>query len=156
MIIRVLAVGQKMPSWVQEGVQTYTQRMPRECRVEWVELAPAKRTKNGQASAYKQDEAKRILNALPNGSICVVLDERGQSWTTKKLADNLEQWMGSGQDVAIIIGGPDGLDESVKQKADRLLSLSALTMPHPMVRILLSEQLYRAWSVTQNHPYHRE
>jgi 23S rRNA (pseudouridine1915-N3)-methyltransferase len=154
--IHLLAVGTKMPGWVTTAFAEYTKRMPRECSVELKEIAPAHRGKSGNPDKYKADEAKQIVAAIPKGAHLVALDERGKPWTTKQLSQQLEHWMQQGQDVALIVGGPDGLDRSVMQQAQQTWSLSPLTLPHPMVRILLAEQLYRAWTILQGHPYHRK
>jgi 23S rRNA (pseudouridine1915-N3)-methyltransferase len=154
--IHLLAVGTKMPGWVVTAFEEYSKRMPRECSIELREIPPAHRGKSGNADRYKVDEAQRIISALPKGAQLVVLDERGKSWTTKQLSQQLDDWMHSGHDVALVVGGPDGLDPSIMQQAQQKWSLSPLTLPHPMVRILLAEQLYRAWTILQGHPYHRE
>lgn len=116
----------------------------------------AQRGKTGSVDKYKAEEAKKILFAIPKGARLVVLDEHGQQVTTVQLADKLEDWLAGGQDVALIVGGPDGLEQSLIQQAQWKWGLSKLTMPHPMVRIMVAEQIYRAWSVINNHPYHRE
>ncbi len=144
-----------MPKWVQEGYAEYAKRLPKSCALKLIELPMAARGKNNSVENLKAEEAKRILAAVPKGARLVVLDEHGQQVTTKGLADKLEDWLGGGQDIALIVGGPDGLDKDIIQKAQWKWGLSNLTLPHPMVRILVAEQLYRAWSVTQNHPYHR-
>ncbi len=144
-----------MPKWVQEGYAEYAKRLPKSCALKLIELPMATRGKNNSVENLKAEEAKRILAAVPKGARLVVLDERGQQVTTKGLADKLEDWLEGGQDIALIVGGPDGLDKDIIQKAQWKWGLSNLTLPHPMVRILVAEQLYRAWSVTQNHPYHR-
>jgi 23S rRNA (pseudouridine1915-N3)-methyltransferase len=154
--IHLLAVGTKMPGWVVTAFEEYSKRMPRECSIELREISPAHRGKSGNADRYKADEAQRIISALPKGAQLVVLDERGKPWTTMQLSRQLENWMQQGQDIALIVGGPDGLDPSIMQQAQQQWSLSPLTLPHPMVRILLAEQLYRAWTILQGHPYHRE
>jgi 23S rRNA (pseudouridine1915-N3)-methyltransferase len=156
MVIHFITVGQKMPKWVQEGYTEYAKRLPKACTLKLVELPMAQRGKTGSADVYKAEEAKRILAAIPKGARLIILDEHGQQVTTKGLADKLEEWLGGGQDVALIVGGPDGLEESLIQQAQWKWGLSNLTMPHPMVRILVAEQIYRAWSVINNHPYHRE
>lgn len=144
-----------MPKWVQEGYAEYAKRLPKSCALKLIELPMAARGKNNSVENLKAEEAKRILASVPKGARLVVLDEHGQQVTTKGLADKLEDWLGGGQDIALIVGGPDGLDKDIIQKAQWKWGLSNLTLPHPMVRILVAEQLYRAWSVTQNHPYHR-
>ncbi|WP_040727812.1 23S rRNA (pseudouridine(1915)-N(3))-methyltransferase RlmH [Thiomicrorhabdus sp. Kp2] len=156
MIIHFITVGQKMPKWVQEGYAEYAKRLPKSCTLNLIELPMAQRGKTGSADKYKAEEAKKILAAIPKGAQLIVLDEHGQQVTTKGLADKLEEWLGSGQDVALIVGGPDGLEKSLIQQAKWKWGLSKLTMPHPMVRILVAEQIYRAYSVINNHPYHRE
>ena len=156
MKILLLSVGPKMPGWVMTAFEEYSKRMPRECSIELREIAPAHRGKSGNADRYKTDEAQRIISALPKGAQLVVLDERGKPWTTKQLSQQLDGWMQSGQDVVLVVGGPDGLAPSLLQQAQQKWSLSPLTLPHPMVRILLAEQLYRAWTILQGHPYHRE
>lgn len=156
MKIHLLAVGTKMPAWVTTAFGEYRKRMPRECSIELREIAPAHRGKSGNPDRYKTDEAERILSAIPGGSYLIALDERGKPWTTKQLSQQLDGWMQSGQDVVLVVGGPDGLAPSLLQQAQQKWSLSPLTLPHPMVRILLAEQLYRAWTILQGHPYHRE
>ena len=156
MIIHFITVGQKMPKWVQEGYAEYEKRLPKSCALKLVELPMAQRGKTGSVEKYKEEEAKRILAAVPKGARLIVLDEHGQQVTTKQLAVKLEDWLSGGQDVALIVGGPDGLDQSLIQQAQWKWGLSKLTMPHPMVRILVAEQIYRAYSVINNHPYHRE
>jgi len=156
MVIHFITVGQKMPKWVQEGYAEYAKRLPKSCTLKLVELPMAQRGKSGSVDKYKAEEAKKILAAVPKGAQLIVLDEHGQQVTTKGLADKLEDWLSSGQDVALIVGGPDGLEQSLIQQAKWKWGLSKLTMPHPMVRILVAEQIYRAYSVINNHPYHRE
>lgn len=156
MVIHFITVGQKMPKWVQEGYAEYAKRLPKACSMKLVELPMAQRGKTGSVDKYKAEEAKKILAAVPKGALLIVLDEHGQQVTTKGLADKLEDWLGSGQDVALVVGGPDGLQQDLIQQAKWKWGLSKLTMPHPMVRILVVEQIYRAWSVINNHPYHRE
>jgi 23S rRNA (pseudouridine1915-N3)-methyltransferase len=156
MQIHFIVVGQKMPKWVQEGYQEYAKRLPKSCSLRLIELPMAMRGKTGTIEQYKLEEAKRILEQIPKNARLVVLDERGQQPTTLQLAKHLEEWLGCGQDIALVVGGPDGLDSSLIQQAHWRWSLSSLTLPHPLVRVLVAEQIYRAWSVTQNHPYHRE
>ncbi|MDR5170607.1 23S rRNA (pseudouridine(1915)-N(3))-methyltransferase RlmH [Methylobacillus flagellatus] len=155
MKLRIISVGHKMPDWVQSACTEYTKRMPREMSVEIVEIKPDKRASGKNSETVQEAEAKRILEAAGRDYL-VALDERGQEVTTLQLADKMRLWMESGRDVSLVIGGADGLHDSLKQKADWLWSLSRLTMPHGMVRVMLSEQLYRGLSVINNHPYHRE
>ena len=144
-----------MPAWVETACAEYTKRMPREASVEIIDIKPEKRAAGNSTENIQLIEAKRILDVIGK-DYCIALDERGQEVTTLQLADKFKDWQFSGRDVALIIGGADGLHVSVKQKADWLWGLSKLTLPHAMVRVLLAEQLYRAHSVISNHPYHRE
>ncbi len=155
MKLRILAIGHKMPAWVEFGCAEYLKRMPREATVEMVELKPDKRAAGKGGEQVREAEGARILEAAGRDFL-VVLDERGKSVTTLQLAEKFTDWLGGGRDVSLAIGGADGLHESVKQRADWMWSLSPLTLPHGMVRVLLAEQLYRAWTVINNHPYHRE
>jgi len=147
MRITVLAIGHKMPSWIEEGFREYTKRMPPEARVELIELKPGK---------DKDDEGRKLLDALPQGAALLALDERGKAVTTQGLSVMLSGWMRDGSSPAFVIGGADGLSDEVKGRAAKLISLSALTLPHQLVRVVLAEQLYRAWSILARHPYHRE
>ncbi len=156
MKLLIVAVGTRMPGWVAAGFDDYAKRMPREATMELVEVKAEPRTTGKTVPAMMAAEAARIEAALPARCRRVILDERGRDTTTQKLAERLEHWLGEGEDVAFIIGGPDGLDPAIKASAQETLRLSSLTLPHAMVRPLLAEALYRAWSVTRNHPYHRE
>ncbi|MDT8310481.1 MAG: 23S rRNA (pseudouridine(1915)-N(3))-methyltransferase RlmH [Methylophaga sp.] len=155
MKLTLLAVGQKMPQWVSDGYQEYTRRLPRDCSLNLIEIAPAKRGKTSQPQQWMQEESKRILSYIDASDHVVALDVIGKSWSTPELADNLAVWQQQGSDVSLVIGGPDGLDQTCLQRANQRWSLSPLTLPHPLVRVLLAEQLYRAWTILQNHPYHR-
>ena len=152
----LVTVGHKMPDWITAGFNEYAKRMPREAKIELLEIKPEPRTTGKNVAQIMEAEAQRILAALPQHCLRIALDERGGAWTTRQFADRMQQWMGEGRDVAFIIGGADGLHESVKNGAQQLLALSAMTLPHGMVRVLLAEQLYRAHSLLHNHPYHRE
>ncbi len=155
MQLLIVAVGQRMPDWVDSGFAEYAKRMPPELRIELREVKPESRTGGRSAEIIMGIEAERIRAALPKRCLLIALDEHGKDWTTMQLADQLQQWREGGEDVALMIGGADGLDPQLKKEAKTLLRLSSLTLPHGMVRVLLAEQLYRAWSITQNHPYHR-
>ncbi len=155
MKLRIVSVGHKMPSWVETACAEYIKRMPREASVEIIEIKPEKRAAGNSTDNIQLIEAKRILDVIGKDYL-IALDERGQEVTTLQLAEKFKDWQSSGKDVALVIGGADGLHASVKQKADWLWGLSKLTLPHAMVRIMLAEQLYRAHSVITNHPYHRE
>ncbi len=151
----IAAVGHKMPAWITTGFEEYVKRMPPDCRIVLKEVKPQDRTGNMSAGAAMQIEKTRIEAVLPKGARIVALDERGQDPSSVQLSQQLQKWRGEGRDVVFIIGGADGLDPELKNRADQLMRLSSLTLPHGMVRVLLAEQLYRAWSITQNHPYHR-
>jgi len=151
----IVAVGQRMPGWVDDGFAEYAKRMPPEMRIELREVKPEVRGANRNAAAVMALEATRIRAALPKRARLVVLDEHGKDVTTLQLADHLADWRAGGSDVALVIGGADGLDPDLKREANLALRLSSLTLPHGMVRVLLAEQLYRAWTVLQQHPYHR-
>ncbi len=155
MRLTILAVGDKLPAWADSATAEYLKRMPREARVELVAVKPEKRTSQ-PALTLKQAEAARILDKLPAGSRLVALDEHGRQVTTRELADLLARWLESGQDTCLVIGGADGLAPAILEKAESTLALSRLTLPHAFARVLLAEQLYRAVSLLNNHPYHRE
>lgn len=152
----IVTVGHKMPDWITTGFNEYAKRMPREAKIELVEIKPEPRTTGKTTLQIMEAEAQRILAALPSGCRRIALDERGATPTTRQLAAQMKDWMSEGRDVAFIVGGADGLHDSVKQAAGQMMALSALTMPHAFVRVLLAEQLYRAHSMLHNHPYHRE
>jgi 23S rRNA (pseudouridine1915-N3)-methyltransferase len=156
MRLTILSVGHKMPAWIREGFNEYVRRMPPELRIELVELKPEERTNAKEAAKGRAAEGARVLAALPQGSLVIALDERGRSVTTQGLSVMLADWMRDGVSPVFVIGGADGLDDAVKERADKVVSLSALTLPHGLVRVLLAEQLYRAWTILARHPYHRE
>ena len=147
MRITILAVGNKMPAWIQEGFHEYARRMPPEVRVELLEIKPDR---------TKADEARRMLDALPEGATLLALDERGKAVSTQGLSVMLSAWMRDGTHPVFAIGGADGLGDALKERADKVLSLSALTLPHQLVRVVVAEQIYRAWTILARHPYHRE
>jgi 23S rRNA (pseudouridine1915-N3)-methyltransferase len=152
----LVSVGHKMPEWIKAGFNEYAKRMPRETQISLLEIKPEPRTTGKTMAQIIEAEAQRILAALPQNCRRIALDERGIQLTTKQLAAQMQEWMHGGKDVAFIIGGADGLHESVKQSAQQLLALSSFTLPHALARVLLAEQLYRAHSLLHNHPYHRE
>ncbi len=155
MKLLVLAVGDKLPAWADTAVADYLKRMPREARVEIVPIKPEKRA--GQsADRIKALEAARILEKLPAACTLIALDEHGRELTTRELAQTLDTWLHSGRDIALVIGGADGLSADILGRAEATLSLSRLTLPHALARVLLAEQLYRAWTLLANHPYHRD
>lgn len=155
MKLSVVAVGQRVPDWAQAAWDDYARRFPPELRVELKAVKTEPRA--GKAiAALLAAERQRIEAAIPKGTHVVALDERGTALTTMALAARLKAWQMQGGDVALVIGGPDGLEPAFRQAAHERIRLSDLTLPHAMVRVLLVEQLYRAWSVNANHPYHRE
>lgn len=156
MRLLIVAVGNKMPDWVVDGYTEYAKRMPRETRMELLEVKPEKRAGGKTDNQIKEAEKERILAALPKDCEVVALDERGETPTTLVLADTLKAWLAGGRDIAFVIGGADGLHDDVKRRAGKLLALSRFTLPHGLVRVVLAEQLYRAVTVLHNHPYHRE
>ena len=151
----IAAVGHKMPAWITAGFDEYAKRMPAECRIVLKEIKPVDRSSSKTAETVMALERSRIEAVFPKGGRVIALDEHGQDLTTIQLSQHLTQWQQQGGDVTFVIGGADGLDASLKKSADMLIRVSSLTLPHGMVRVLLAEQLYRAWSITQNHPYHR-
>ncbi|MDZ7662236.1 23S rRNA (pseudouridine(1915)-N(3))-methyltransferase RlmH [Thiohalophilus sp.] len=155
MQIHLLAVGSKMPGWVQDGYAEYARRMPPECRLNLVEVPLAKRGKTSAVEQLKQQEGEKLLAAVPKSAAVWALDSQGQSWSTEQLAGQLSDWLQGGQDVALLIGGPDGLSRDCLQQVSGHWSLSPLTLPHPLVRIIVAEQLYRAMSILKHHPYHK-
>lgn len=164
MRIRLLAVGNKLPSWVEEGFNEYLKRFPDSCYVELVEIPAEKRSKQTnprlkQAGSSIQQlidrEGEKLLAAIKPGNRVVALEITGQLWSTEQLATHIDKWKNEGRNIDMLIGGPDGLSAACIKKADTKWSLSPLTLPHPLVRIVVAEQLYRAVSILQNHPYHR-
>ncbi|MES9936927.1 MAG: 23S rRNA (pseudouridine(1915)-N(3))-methyltransferase RlmH [Sedimenticola sp.] len=155
MNIHLISVGNKMPRWVQEGYLEYAKRLPGECSLKLVEIAPGHRGKSADIARTLRGEGERMLKAIPGNCQVIALDVKGKAWSTEQLSDRLGDWMNEGRDLALLIGGPEGLAEACLQRADGRWSLSALTMPHPLVRVVVAEQLYRAWSILRNHPYHR-
>ena len=155
MRLLIVAVGQRVPDWAQTAWDDYAKRFPHDLKLELRAVKTEPRASKTVAALYAA-ERSRIEGALPKGCRIVALDERGSTLTTQALAGKLQQWQLDGDDVALVIGGPDGLDPAFKQAAHERIRLSDLTLPHAMVRVLLVEQLYRAWSINANHPYHRE
>lgn len=155
MRIHLIAVGERMPAWVNTGFDEYRKRLGPECPLQLIEIPPEKRTSGQTVPRILQKEANRILAALPKDVHVVALDRQGKSWSTADLAGKLTQWMQLGRDIALLVGGPEGLAAEVLQRADEKWSLSALTFPHPLVRVMVAEQVYRAYSILKNHPYHK-
>ncbi len=144
-----------MPGWVADAWEEYARRMPRELPLELREIPTRKRGRNPDVARLKRDEGQALLAALSPAERVIALDGRGKAWSTEHLATRLETWMGEGADCAFLVGGPDGLDAACLERAAERWSLGPLTFPHPLVRVILAEQLYRAWTITRNHPYHR-
>jgi 23S rRNA (pseudouridine1915-N3)-methyltransferase len=153
--LAVVAVGQRVPDWAQTAWDDYAKRFPFELKVELKAVKTEPRASKSLETIYAAERA-RIEAAIPKGARIVALDERGTTLTTLALAGKLKDWQLGGSDVALVIGGPDGLDPAFRQAAHERIRLSDLTLPHAMVRVLLIEQLYRAWSINAGHPYHRE
>ena len=156
MRILVIAVGNRMPAFVTMGFQEYQKRFPREMSLELVEIPMGHRGKNADVEKLTAQEGRQMLAQVPKGALIVTLDIPGKMYSTPELAEEVRSWKMSGRDVAILIGGPEGLSPECKRAAEKSWSLSRLTMPHPLVRIVMAESLYRAWSITANLPYHRE
>jgi len=152
----VVAIGQRMPSWVVSGWNEYARRFPRGFSLRLQEVPAIRRGPNADIEAIRRRESEALLAAAAPSSLLVALDEKGRQWTTLELSVEMRSWMRGGRDLSFLVGGPDGLSEDCLQKAEHRWSLSRLTLPHPLVRVVLAEQLYRAWVITQNHPYHRE
>ena len=155
MRLRIIAVGTKMPLWVDTGYQEYAKRLPREMAVEMVELPLGPRGKNASTDKAIAKEGEAMLAAIGANDRVIALDVLGKPWSTSQLANNLADWRMDGRHCSLLIGGPDGLSPQCLQRAEAKWSMSALTLPHPLVRIVLIEQLYRACSILNNHPYHK-
>lgn len=151
----IAAVGHKMPAWIETGFGEYTKRMPPELRIVLKEIKPVERSGSKTAATAMALERERIEAALPKGVRIIALDERGKDLTSVGLSQMLQNWQQDGRDTAFLIGGADGLDPELKARAEGMIRISSMTLPHGIVRVMLAEQLYRAWSITQNHPYHR-
>ncbi len=155
MRIHIIAVGKRMPSWVTTGFEEYTRRMPRHCEIRLTEISAGHRGKNADLVRINREEGERLLAAIPAGARVIALERSGRQKSTDALATALDGWLQEGRDVAFLIGGPEGLSQACQQRADEIWSLSGMTMAHPVVRVVLAEQLYRAWSIHAGLPYHR-
>lgn len=144
-----------MPSWVNEGYNEYVKRLPADFQIEIIEIPLGHRGKSSDVARAKKQEGDQMLTAIPKGDKVIALEVLGKNWSTEKLASQVEDWRMDGRNISLLVGGPDGLDSRCSALADQKWSLSALTLPHPLVRVLLAEQLYRAWTVIQGHPYHK-
>lgn len=156
MRITVLAVSRRLPGWIDAGIEEYSRRLPPDIKPQVMEITPARRGKQTGTEKALGEESGRIRRAIPESALMILLDERGKTLSTQQLAAELETWTLDNRHVTFIIGGADGVAPEIRDHADAVWSLSALTLPHGMARLLLVEQLYRAWSILNNHPYHRE
>ncbi len=155
MRLRLVAVGTRAPGWVKEGFETYRRRLTRECQLDLIEVPAVPRGRSVDPARAREQEGERLLRAA-RGARVVALDEHGDEPDTRELANWMRDWMGAGQDVALLVGGADGIAQTCLQDADRVWALSRLTLPHALVRVLVAEQCYRAWSLINGHPYHRD
>ena len=156
MLIKIVAVGVRMPGWVTQGFNEYSKRFPPEIDLQLGEIPPIKRNKSSNLEKVLIQEGERINASVPKGSHIIVLDERGSTQRTTILAKNMKEWMREGKNIAFVIGSADGTHENIRKNANELWSLSDFTLPHGLARVLLVEQLYRAWTIINKHPYHRE
>ncbi|GGZ78702.1 ribosomal RNA large subunit methyltransferase H [Ignatzschineria indica] len=156
MIVYLIAVGSNMPNWVKMGFEEYAGRLRHDVELKLIEVPALVRKKNADVKRILKEEGEKLLKAIPKNTLIVGLDVVGREMTTMDLSKRLESWMQSGQDVALLVGGPEGFSPEIKALFQQSISLSKLTLPHPMVRVLVAEQLFRAWSIINNHPYHRE
>lgn len=156
MALYLICVGQKMPTWVKQGYDTYAKRLSGAFQLKLIEIPLNKRGKNADIKRFQQQEGQKMLEAIPHNSWVIALDEKGKQYSSNQFAQQLSSWQQQATHVALLIGGPEGLSPDCLQKAHARLSLSDLTMPHPLVRVMIAEQLYRAWSLLNQHPYHRE
>jgi len=155
MRIHLVSVSARVPAWVSAGYEQYATRLRGEVSLQLHEVALARRGRGDSAASLMRDEARRIATALPTGTHRVALEATGSQWSTEQLRDQLDRWLAGGRDVTMLIGGPDGLDPALSASCEQHWSLSKLTLPHPLVRVIVAEQLYRAWSLLRGHPYHR-
>lgn len=156
MHIRLIAVGDRQPAWVNKAFSEYVQRLPRQWRFDLVEIAAAGRRGKAQFEEARRREGEKILDKIAPAECVVVLDENGRQFSSRSLSEKVEEWQAVGQDVVFVIGGPDGLSKSCLERANLCWSLSKLTLPHGLARVLFIEQIYRVWSLSAGHPYHRE
>lgn len=155
MRIHLIAAGNRVPAWITQGYREFARRMPSECSLELVEIPLVRRGKGADLVRILRREGERMMAAIPKGAYVIALDVTGQQWSSAQLAQQLSIWQRNGRDVALLIGGPEGLHECCRERAVFSWSLTRLTLPHLLVRIIVAEQLYRGWSILSNHPYHR-
>ncbi len=154
--LQIIAVGQKMPGWVENACADYLKRMPREMKIQISNIALAQRKGGASVEQLKQQEASQIMKKMTPGSFNIAFDERGQQWSSREWSSQLAVWMREHPRINLIIGGPDGLSDECRNACNQIVAFGAMTMPHGLVRIVLIEQLYRAWTLLNGHPYHRE
>jgi len=155
MLITVIAVGTKMPEWIQTGIAEYSKRLPKDFQLKFVEIPVGHRGKNTSIKTAIEKEGKLMMDAIAPKDFVVALEVDAKNWSTEQLANHIQTWRDDGLNITLLVGGPDGLAKPCIERANRSWSLSNLTLPHPLVRVLLAEQVYRAWSVLNNHPYHK-
>lgn len=155
MRVHIIAMGDRMPAWVEQGYQEYAKRLGSELQLHLHEVAPEKRGKSADLKRIVQKEGERMLQAIPSGCDVIALDREGRMVSTETLAEKMQQWLAAGRDLALLIGGPEGLAPECLQRAQWRLSFSAMTFPHPLVRVIVAEQIYRAYSILKHHPYHK-
>jgi len=148
-------VGKSMPSWVEQGYQEYAKRLTGNIKLELIEIPLNKRSKHADISRLIAQECKHMMSHIQTQDHVIALEVKGKNWSTEELAENLGQWQQQGQNICLLIGGPEGLHQDAINRAQEKWSLSNLTLPHPLVRVVLAEQIYRAWSILARHPYHR-
>ncbi|MCW8963133.1 MAG: 23S rRNA (pseudouridine(1915)-N(3))-methyltransferase RlmH [Gammaproteobacteria bacterium] len=156
MKIQIHAIGKRMPHWVREGFEDYQSRFPRHIKLTLREINMPERAGNADILRLKEEEGERLLSAVPPDDVVIALDEGGKQWGSRQLAAQFHNWLADKRDLSLLIGGPDGLSRMCLERANITWSLSRLTLPHMLVRVVLAEQLYRAYAITQNHPYHRD
>ena len=155
MRIQIIAVGERMPAWVQEGYREYIKRITSGITVSLLEISAEKRGKSSNTQKILEKEAQRMRQAVAKDHYMIALDKGGQSWSTQTLADRIRDWQQDGTNISFLIGGPEGMTTELLQQAQAKMSFSAMTFPHPIIRVMLAEQLYRAYSIINNHPYHK-
>lgn len=155
MKIKLIAVGTRMPDWVSTGYHEFSKRLNDDVRLELVEIAAGKRGKSVDIARLTEKEGEAQLAAVANNDRVIALEVHGKPWSTEDLSQKLRQWLAEGRNISLLVGGPEGLSADVSARADEQWSLSPLTLPHPLVRVLLAEQIYRAWTLLKGHPYHR-
>lgn len=155
MKIRLISIGNKMPAWINTGFEEYAKRMPSHLAIDLIEIPLKTRGKNADITRLIEQEGNAMLKAIGEQDHVIALSINGTNWSTEKLADHLKDWQSNGQNITFIIGGPEGLASQCIARANTHWSLSKLTMPHPIVRVIIAEQLYRAYTILQSHPYHK-